>query len=281
VNIFKSLLVIVVFASSLTTFTAKAGLINFGNADRYTMAVGGVAGSLTLGSEADIHGNVGSSWYIAMSPLTQVHGDACASAINFGPGAVIDGISGITSACSDYSSLSNSILLASEQAAALNGENKGDITSNTVLYASYQDAYAVGKLTLATGEILTVVGGINDSVVINVADIASIGSGAAIKLEGGILASNVVFNFLATAFASDFSFGGAQISGTYISNTRSFQLGDGAILNDARFYSNHSIVANVQSVKYSPSVEVPEPITLLLMLAGVFVLLMRTNLKHK
>ena len=66
------------------------------------------------------------------------------------------------------------------------------------------------------------------------------------------------FNFTDNLQANSFEIGGAEISGTFISNQRNFILGDGATLEDTRFITNGSIIANVQDVK-DPKVEVSEP----------------------
>ena len=69
-----------------------------------------------------------------------------------------------------------------------------DINSSQNINASSYTAYAVNNPNLKTGEYLTVKGNANDSVVANVFGLASIsiGSGAGILLQGGILAKNFI-----------------------------------------------------------------------------------------
>ena len=118
---------------------------------------------------------------------------------------------------------------------------------------------------------MTVTGGISDSFIFNVFDRALLGSGANILLEGGVLAENVIFNFVANSSNHTFEVGGANISGTFLSSGRTFILGDGATLNNSRFYSTEAIVGNVQDVRFPSNIvtSVPEPSTFVIFVLGI------------
>lgn len=282
-------------ASSLLAFfsfsNAQASLIDLGvdlaSADRFTFAVGNY-GSLQLGSEADVYGHVAAQNMVQLASGAKVHGDTCSGFISIAPLGNIAGSQGISDNCAefsnagiaDFSRLTTDISQANLVAQALSGLTIGSIEDNAFLNAAVSNVYHVDDLILSTGEFLTVKGTASDSIVINIAGDASIGSLAGIKLTGGIRAANVLFNLLDTKAVSNFEFGGAEINGTFLANNRSFQLGDGAKLENVRFYNNSSMQANVQVVHNPPHVEVPEPSTVLLMLAGVFILLIRANSQH-
>jgi len=285
-----------IIAGSITAFflfvsNAQAGLIDLGvnlaSADRFTFAIGN-NGSLQLGSDADVYGHVVAQTMVQLASGAKVHGDACSGFISLAPLANIAGSQGVGGDCSEFSNagttdfaqLTSDITQANLAAQALAGLNIGSIEDNLLLTAAVSNVYHVDDLILSTGEFLTILGNAAESIVINIAGDASIGSLAGIRLTGGIHASNVLFNFLDTVPVSNFEFGGADISGTFLANNRSFQLGDGAKLENVRFYNNSSMQANVQVVHNPPHVEVPEPSTVLLMLAGVFILLIRANSKH-
>jgi len=244
-NILKKIIAVSLIVGSFSSLSVQASLldlgINLGSADKYTLAVGQydyygspVGGSLTLGSEALIYGNVAASSRIGFGVGSTVFGDACANAID----ATAD-VRGTASSCADISKttgfdqLSLDIRNAYQSAAthydALNSQNINGIFN---INAS-NHYFSAQSLNLSSGDVLTISGNANDSIVINVSGSANIGSGAKILLDG-IHARNVLFNFLDTAATSNFQFGGAEISGTFLANNRSFQLGDGATLENTR-----------------------------------------------
>lgn len=256
---------------------SHSGTVSLGSAERYIIAVGSTNaanGSLLLGSEANIWGNVAAANYLSLSSGVKIRGDACSLFVAQGAGSSIEGDKNIAGDCANLNQLGQDIATASKQAREQSNQYMfGDIESTQTLSASKNSTYAVNNLNLQTGEYLTIKGNANNNIIVNVTGLASIGSGAGILLQGGILAKNVIFNFLDNASMSNFIFGGADISGTFLSNSRSFQLGDGAILNDSRFYTNASIQANVQTVKFGQQsnavAQVPEPSTFLLMLLAI------------
>jgi len=282
----KMCVVSLIFVSFLTT-SAKASLIDLGVADKYTFAVGQydfhgtpVGGDLNLGSEAWIHGSVAASNYIGFGAGSIVYGDACAPQID----ASAD-VRGNADVCSDvvkgidgFDQLSLDIAQANQQASLLGGNNV-NIFSGTTIDASTNNVLSTSSLNLATG-FLTINGSADDHLVLNISGNAFIGSGAGILLTGGLTSANVLFNFTNLG-QTTFNFGGADISGTFLANNGAFIAGDGATLDDVRFYTNNTLIANVQTVRTkTPVVDVPEPSTILIMLSAMFILLIRTNRKH-
>jgi autotransporter adhesin len=219
---------------------------------------------------------------LALSSGVKIQGDACSAFVSQGASSSISGDKKLAGECANLNNLGIDIANASKTAKELANQFQfGNIESTQTLNATTQNAYAVNKLYLQTGEFLTIKGKVNDNIVINVAGLASIGSGAGILLQGGILADNVVFNFLDNASVTNFIFGGADISGTFLSNSRSFQLGDGATLNNSRFLTNASIQANVQTVKFGGTTQVPEPSTIILLLLALSFIVFRTNARDQ
>jgi hypothetical protein len=135
----------------------------------------------------------------------------------------------------------------------------------------------INNLLLAGGETLTVTGSIEDYFIFNIFGIAQLGSGANILLQGGVAAENVIFNFVANPTSHTFELGGANISGTFLSSGRTFIIGDGATLNNSRFYSTESIIANVQDVRFPTNTisHITEPATLAIFALGVMSLVLR------
>lgn len=295
-NLKNKFLIVLVFANSIVSSSANAGLIdlgvNLGVADKYTIGVGqwdfhgtAVDGSLVLGSEAFIHGSVAASKSIGFASGAIVYGDACSTHLNMGSASEVKGIS---SACSDVvktsgnvlDQLSVDILAASNAAKNLTGTDHGAITETTTFDASVQNVINVSSLILGSSDVLYINGSSNDNLVINISGNALIASGAKILLADGLTSANVLFNFI-NETVSSLNFGGAELNGTFLATKGAFNAGDGAILKDVRFYTNYALIGNFQTVKTAvPHVEVPEPSTILILLAGLFILLMRSNAKH-
>lgn len=284
-KVLNKILAFGVLLTSSYSSVSSAGLldlgINLNEADRYTFAVGN-HGSLLLGSEADVYGHVAAEFFVQLASGAKVHGDACAnSPVSLGPLATVAGQTGNSGNCNDISNLTSTIFEVNSVAASLSGISLHDVNNTQTLFANNSLVYDVNNLTLETGEFLTINGGANDAVVINVAGDASIGSGAGILLDGGINANNVLFNFLDTNVVSNFEFGGAEISGTFLANNRSFQLGDGATLENVRFYTNASMQANVQVVQNPPHVNVSEPTSIVLLVTFLLILVYRNKFQRK
>lgn len=274
-NIFTKALAI----AGLTAISsvATAGPIDLGDAGDYTMLAVGTAttgqagGNLTLGAEAEIFGNVGARKYLAMGSGVKVHGDANGGYINAGPSVVIDGNRNELSE-STWLGLYNDIANASAEAAALSGRDYSSVTTTTIFEA--YDTTSVfnidGELLLSSGEALTLSGNTDSMAIVNINGNFKLGSGASVLLDG-FQADNVLFNFTGDGKTTLVDFGGSALSGTFIGADIFFSMGDGAILEDARFLTGGSI-ANVQVVKPSEAVTptaVPAPASILLMLMGL------------
>lgn len=229
---------------------SEAAIVHFGAAEPYVMATGGYS-SLLLGSAAHIEGSVAAGFYLSLGSGVTIEGSACAPALGIGAGAVIQG----GTAC-PHAPLYEDILSGSRDLAGLPGSPLLRIDSSSTLTAG---VYQVGSLLLDANEVLTIRGGIQDTVVVNVSGTAKLGSGAGIVLAGGIKSSNVYFNFINSPQYSSFEFGAAAISGNFVSDGRSFIMGDGATLGNTRFLTNGNIIANVQTVRYTPNNSVTEP----------------------
>lgn len=280
-KIFVALMLVFIFPQT------QAGLIDLGVADKYTFAIGqydhygsSAGGNLNLGSEALIHGNVAASNFIGFGAGSFIYGDACAPNINN-----VANVQGSSSHCSDvikqdnavFDQLSLDIATANKTATNMGGVDVGKIDHSTTFQASQYSALAISSIHLSTGEFLTINGSSDDEILLNIADNALLGSGAGILLTGGLSANNVVFNFASSGFSS-FEFGGADISGTFLANKGTFIAGDGATLDDVRFYTNQALIANVQTVKTlrtpipDNTVEVPEPSSVIILMISLAVL---------
>lgn len=282
------------FLSAVMSFTAVFSTFSYANLldlgvslnslDTYTFAVGQsdhhgvpVPGSLILGSEATIYGNIAVEGHLALATGASVLGDTCAVSYAIAASA---SIAGNQESCI-VSSIRDDILAAQLAAQNLVGTELFDITASTTLSTQTSNVFWLDDLLLDSHEVLTIEGSATDAMVINVRGDASLDSLAGIQLSGGIHGRNVLFNFLDVVGTANFEFGGADISGTFLANKRSFQMGDGALLNNTRFFTNASMQANVQVVHNPPHVAVPEPETLILIFAGLVLLLLRSNSKHQ
>lgn len=287
-KVFRFLLTVVVGLTTVFSSFSQANLLSLGvdlnGLDAYTFAVGqsdhhGVPtpGSLILGSEATIYGHIAVEGHLALAAGAKVLGNTCATSYAIAGSASIDGNQETCVA----SSIRNDILMAQQSAQSLAGIDLFDITQSTTLSAQTSAVFWIDDLVLNSHEFLTIEGNSDDAMVINVRGDASLDSLAGIKLSGGIHGRNVLFNFLDLVGTANFEFGGADISGTFLANNRSFQMGDGATLNNTRFFTNASMQANVQIVHNPPHISVPEPETLLIILVAFVFLLMRSNSKHQ
>jgi hypothetical protein len=251
-------------------FFASAGIIDFGSAEEYIIATASNnqwGGNLLLGSDAHIFGSVAASNTLYLGDGVIIDGNACAGKTESWGTTVIS----TPATCNNLTDLANDITSAADLAQTYTSI-KRDIIGNNNFSGSGTQSFSINNLLLSAGEALTVNGGINDYFIFNVFERAQLGSGANILLEGGILAENVIFNFVANIANHTFEVGGANISGTFLSSGRTFILGDGATLNNSRFYSTEAIVGNVQDVRFpiNSQVAVPEPSTLVIFVFGMF-----------
>tara|TARA_Y100001956_G_C4127042_1_gene190774 strand:+ start:423 stop:1304 length:882 start_codon:yes stop_codon:yes gene_type:complete len=201
-------------------------------------------GQIVLGSEANISGSVIASHYLGLGAGVNISGDACSGYVSQSPSANVEGAAG----CSVDSGIGAMIAELSDSLLDYDA-SRTNVTESLTFDAS-QNIYNVDSLLLDPQESLTISGGANDWVVVNVYGQAKMGSGAAIKLEGGITSNNVIFNFAQSWTYREFNIGGVEINGTFLSGGRDYILGDGATLDDTRFVTNGAIIANVQDVDY-------------------------------
>jgi hypothetical protein len=258
-----------VFVVNLPLF-ASAGIIDFGSADEYIIATASNnqwGGNLLLGSDAHIFGSVAASNTLYLGDGVIIDGNACAGKTESWGTTVISS----PATCNNLNDLADDITSAADIAQTYTSI-KRDIIGSNYFSGSGIESFSINNLLLSAGETLTVSGGVSDYYIFNVFEQAQLGSGANILLEGGILAENVIFNFVANLTNHTFEVGGANISGTFLSSGRTFILGDGATLNNSRFYSTEAIVGNVQDVRFpvNSQVAVPEPSTLVIFLLGMF-----------
>ena len=263
---------LLLFMFNLSTL-ATAGVINFGNAEEYIFASASNeqwGGNLLLGSEAHIFGSVAASNTMELGDGAIIDGDACATPSNATNwGATVAGAIGV---CTNFTQLANDISSAAAEAKMFTGSDLEDVTESTKIFGRGFQSFIINDLLLAGGETLAITGSVTDYFVFNIFGAAMLGSGANILLQGGVAAENVIFNFVANSASHTFELGGANISGTFLSSGRTFIIGDGATLNNSRFFSTESIVANVQDVRFPkntvPQVPVTEPSTLIIFAAG-------------
>lgn len=258
---------------TVTTFT-QATPIDLGGAEKYTLLSMGEetqgdhpGGNLQLGSEAYIYGNVGSRYQLEMADGAIVYGDADYGSVDLEGSAQIKGASTVKSEAY-WDGLYNDLLTASDYASSLSGESVGYVNSSKELTATGGlSVFNIEQgINLGGGSYLTLIGDIDDQIIVNVDGHLNLGSGAGILLSGGILADNVLFNIT----YSSAMFGGAEFSGTYISSESFFTVGDGAIMKDTRILT-HGIQGNLQDVGTPDSMvtKVPAPSAWLLMLVGL------------
>lgn len=233
---------------------SNAALINFSDSplDNFLM-VSVEHSSLVLGSEAQVNGNVASDYYVGMSSGVNIFGDSCSPFTSIGAGA---SVSGQTGSCDQLSLLSEEISRINSEALGLSSVDVGHIDNNFTISANGDSSYNVASINIDSGQSIIISGGIDESVVINVMGDAIFGSGSKILLDGGILSKNVLFNFVSNPTAG-INIGAAEMNGTFLAENRDFVIGDGATLEDTRFWSNGDIIANIQNISFSSEIESP------------------------
>ena len=247
---------------------AHAGFIDLGSAENQVFAS---STSIILGSEAHVFGNVSANNYLGLASGVVIEGNACSNHVNMGAGVTVVGESGNATPCHNLEQIGQDITSATTALSTFGQGSASSLTQSTSLLAGN---YWFEDLELQSGESLVINGNQSSTAIINISGHAKLGSGSSIELLGGILAENVFFNFTDNIQFNSFEIGAADISGTFISASRNFILGDGATLNDTRFLTNGTIVANVQDVKFD-SVKVPEPTLFSLLLLATAALIAR------
>ncbi len=254
--------------------------VDLGAAGGYALLATGANpnGTLILGANAEVYGNVGAQYYLGVSPGVVINGNADYGYLNGTP--TITGTSTQQTNPAFWSALQADLTNASAAASALTaGQTFGNITTSET-FNSYDgtSVFDLGGLNLSGGS-LTLHGNTTDQFVINIGSGGlSLGGGAAIHLDG-VDPGNVLFNV--TGNNTNFNVGAASMQGIFLgadTNVRMI-LGDGLTLNGASFLSN-GITANLQTLcgigqsappcdGGTPPVPVPEPDGLPLLALGV------------
>ena len=259
---------------SAMTSLVSATPINLGAAGSYTLLSAGelfpVGGTMILGSEAQIWGDVGARNYLSTAPGVKIHGNLHGGYINASPGLVVDGET-LELSDSEWDVIFSDLEAAVFSAASLGGSLLSSVNSTQVLTASGSglDAFIIdGDIHLAGGDTLTLSGSAIDEFVINITGNFFLGGGSAIQLDG-VLSSNVLFNFLDVGCTANVAAG--SFAGTYISSGCNWILGDGLILAETQILAGNIPTANLQDVIGVPvTVTVPEPSSIVLMLMSLF-----------
>lgn len=268
------------------TSAAIAAPIDLGAAGDYTLLSAGSIwdgqGSMNLGSDAKVVGNVGARWTVGTAPGVEIDGNLHGGSIVSAPGLVVTGeIRTLSDA--EWDVIFNDLSAASTSALALasTGSTVGGITDTAVFSASsdFNVINIDGSIDLADGESLTISGDADDEFVINVSgdlflcENAYSNCDASILLDG-VSAENVLFNFYGDGVAKvngdiDGDTDGIM-SGNFISaGGFDWILGDGMIFDDIKILAGNIPVANVQGVG-GITTSVPEPSSIVLMLMSLF-----------
>lgn len=280
---FQSVAMTCAFAAS----TALALPIDFdlGKAGNYTLLATGTnvhhgtqdMGSLILGSEAYIYGNVGARELLNMADGAVVYGDADYGSLIQQQGSSIQGHANTQAASAFWDALYWDLKSASVAAQSLSGISKGYINSSQTFDTQGSlSVFNILGLSLSAGNKLTLNGGADDVFIINVDYFGFyLGGGAEIALAGGLKAENVLFNVFGAYSSGHVNVAAGTMKGTYIAPDAYMQLGDGLDLDGVRFLAA-GISGNLQTVqgfrKPEPPHEVPEPAPFVLLMAGLFLI---------
>ncbi|WP_331346011.1 PEP-CTERM sorting domain-containing protein [Cellvibrio sp. UBA7661] len=277
-QIFKS----VVMSCALTSASVFALPVDLGNAGNYTLLATGTTvhhgiqdmGSLVLGSEAYIYGNVGARDQLNMAHGAIVYGDADYGSLIQEPGSSIEGDANAQASAAFWDALYTDVKSASVAAKNLTGSSKGYINSSQTFNTQGDlSVFNILGLSLSAGSKLTLSGDADDVFIINVDYFGFyLGGGAEIALAGGLKAENVLFNMHGAYNAGHVNVAAGTMKGTYIAPDAYMQLGDGLNLDGVRFLGA-GISGNLQTVKGftpPPVVSVPEPSVLLMFGLGLF-----------
>lgn len=222
---------------------------------QYTLAAAGnqdSGGLVLLGAGAQVYGSVAASKTLGLGDGVVIDGDACGRYINSAERELLN-ISGRYGDCEHMSTLHQEINHLSDSL-AVEGVQKGDLQGGGVLTPG---VYHIHDLILGAQDSLVLRGEPGQRLVVNVHGNAQMDAGAQVVLTGGLQAQDVFFNFINESRYNSFEFGGATLVGTYVSNGRTFIMGDGATLQNARFYTTGDIIADVEVIRFDESPPIP------------------------
>ncbi len=265
-----SLLLVTFLAAS----TTQALPIDLGLADGYTALSTGQAslapGMMTIGSSAQIDGNVGARSVLTIGPSVQISGNLDhGPVLSMGPGVSIGGINQ-TLDTSYWDDVYDDLVGASNTASALQvGNSLIGISGSTILGSlggGLSVYHITGSIVLSQGQTLTLQGGAQDQFIINVDHGLTLAAGSSIQLDG-VLAGNVLFNFTGQSYLGDaVTIGAASFDGTYISPNVDWQFGPGSSMEQTRV-----LVSGIQGtlMDMSPPQPIPAPSSVLLLALGL------------
>jgi choice-of-anchor A domain-containing protein len=260
--------------------SASASPIDLGSVGAYTLLGAGVpfatgyAGTVNLGSAANVFGSVGGRRHLNIAPAVVIAGDLNGGTVSASPDIVVGGSQSTLSPAqwtAEYQDLTDASLAAS---ALPNQQTVPSITSTLTLSAQpggLSVFHVQGSFNLGSGESLILSGGFSDRFVINVDTGMLLGSGAAITLSG-LQAENVLFNFTSASASDAAIIGAAAFSGNFIAPHMFWQIGDGATMPATRILVS-GVQANLQDM--TPPAPIPEPGTAILFAVGIAGLALR------
>jgi PEP-CTERM motif len=278
--VIKQLFKSAVMACALTSSAVFALPVDLGNAGNYTLLATGTnvhygiqdMGSLVLGSEAYIYGNVGARDQLNMAHGAIVYGDADYGSLVQQPGSSIAGDANAQASAAFWNALYADVKSASVAAKNLTGISKGYINSSQTFNTQGDlSVFNILGLSLSAGSQLTLSGDADDMFIVNVDYFGFyLGGGAEIALVGGLKAENVLFNMHGAYNAGHVNVAAGTMKGTYIAPDAYMQLGDGLNLDGVRFLGA-GISGNLQTVHgfTPPPISVSEPSALLLLGFGL------------
>lgn len=265
---------------------ASAAPVYLGAAADYTLLSTGTpwtsqgGGSLILGVEAEIYGNVGARQYLGYGNGVTIHGNSDLGSSGFlsaAPDVQVDQQRPLDDDL--WLSLYQDLTAASAYAAGLSGQSLSAIHNTTTLNSSggLTVFHLDGDIALGSGQSLTFKGNRSDQFIVNISQGLNLQAGSAILFEG-VQAENVLFNFVGPSFSHSVSIDGngapTRVGGIFLGANTHFSLGDGLVTPDGIQVLASGIIGNLQRVegfdhREQPTARVTEPGALWLFAIGL------------